>query len=68
MINSIAKLMTGVTTTMSVVSFQLIMNKNIKLPRNWSKFLINIDRLSEAALCTTVISLVNLEISYPVLF
>lgn len=60
--------MTGVRTMMRVVSFQLMRNRKMRLPRNWSMFLRSMEMLSDAALCTTAISLVNLEINYPLLF
>ena len=45
-----------------------MIKRKIKLPKNCSKFLKSIDILSDAAPCTTPISLVNLEINYPLLF
>jgi|688.fasta_scaffold264773_2 hypothetical protein len=64
----IAKLIIGVTTIINAVSFQLIIHKKIRLPKNCIKLRIRIERLSEAALYTVLTSLVNLEINYPVLF
>lgn len=55
--------MIGVRTIINAVNFQLIKNKKIKLPKNCNKFLNNIEILSEAALSTTLTSLVNLEIN-----
>jgi hypothetical protein len=68
MIAIIIKLIIGVTIIIKVVNCQLIRNKNIRLPKNCIKFLINIDRLSDAALYNVLTSLVNLDINYPVLF
>lgn len=62
------KLIIGVKMMMKVVNCQLIMYRNTRLPKNCIKFLKNIDTLSEAALSTVATSLVNLEISSPVLF
>lgn len=53
---------------MNVVNCQLITNKNTKLPKNCIRFLSKIEMLSDAALSTVLTSLVNLEMSYPVLF
>ena len=66
--NNIEKDIIGVIMIINTVNFQLIKNKNIRLPKNCTKFLMSIDKLSDAALSTTVTSLVSLEINYPVLF
>ena len=60
--------MMGVSTMISEVSCQLMMNKNTRLPMNCTRFLNKMEILSEAALSTTVTSLVSREISSPVLF
>lgn len=68
MMNKMEKDMMGVRIIINTVNFQLIKNRKKRLPKNCNKFLSSIDRLSDAALSTTVTSLVNLEISSPVLF
>lgn len=57
------KLMIGVMTIIKAVNFQLIIQRNIKLPKNCNKFLSKIEILSEAALYTVLTSLVNLDIN-----
>jgi hypothetical protein len=64
----IIKLIIGVITIINAVSFQLIIHRKIRLPKNCNKLRSRIERLSEAALYTVLTSLVNLEINYPVLF
>lgn len=68
MMNSIENDMMGVMMMISTVNFQLIKKRKIRLPTNWIRLRRSIEILSEAALSTTLTSLVNLDISYPVLF
>ena len=68
MMNIMTKLIIGVTTMIKVVNSQLIKNKKNKLPKNCIRFLKRMEILSDAALSTVLTSLVNLEISSPVLF
>lgn len=58
----------GVKTIINSVNFQLITHKNMRLPKNCRKFLINMERLSEQTEYTVAISFPNLDRSYPVLF
>lgn len=60
------KLIIGVNTRINRVSFQLISHKKIKLPKNWRKFRIIIDRLSEHTEYTVVMSFPSLDKSSPV--
>lgn len=58
----------GTTVNRMSVSYQVNINRSIRLPTNYTMFLINIDILSLAASYTKEISEVNLDINSPDLF
>lgn len=57
------KVIMGVSKMITVVSFQLMIHRKIKLPRNCRKLRSRMDTLSEEVECTVAMSLVSREIS-----